>query len=71
MPWTAAFPPVVKAAPKALPTATVVLGTIVTGRRRTSVNEASTVRLTCAGLWDPRKRAWSGADVGIAGLSES
>ena len=52
IPCTAAVLPVVIAAPTAL-------GTMVTGSKRTSVNEARTVRLTWAGLCDPRKRAVS------------
>lgn len=46
IPCTAALLVVVMAAP----TAPTVRGTMVTGRRRTSVNEARTVRFTCAGL---------------------
>ena len=71
IPCTAAFPPVVSAAPKALPTATVVRGTMVTGSRRTSVNEASTLRLTWAGLCEPRKRACSCVVVGTVPCCES
>jgi hypothetical protein len=55
-------PPVLSAAP----TAPTVRGTMVTGRRSTLVNDARTLRLTWAGLCEPKKRVVL-AEVGTVG----